>query len=66
MGWVFDKELGVKRVPDEAPARKPDPVTFNGVDCNLLAARYVAHRKAQALAVPPPEQRDDSGASPGA
>ncbi len=49
MGWVFDKELGVKRVPDsEAPA-KPEPVTFNGMDCSLLAARYVAHRQAAAM-----------------
>jgi len=47
MGWVFDKELGVKRVPDgEASPLQPEPVMFNGVDCSLLAARYVAHRKA--------------------
>lgn len=46
MGWVFDKELGVKRVPDAGTNRKPEPVMFNGIDCTLLAARYVAHRKA--------------------
>jgi len=62
MGWVFDKELGVKRVPDvsEAP-RKPEPVMFNGVDCTLLAARYAAHRKAALMAA---SINDEGEASP--
>lgn len=60
MGWVFDKELGVKRVPDEAAISRPGPVQFNGVDCAVLAARYVAHRKAMAAASP--DTRDETAA----
>lgn len=51
MGWVFDMELGVKRVPDlpDAIPPKREPVMFNGVDVDELAARYVAYRKAMNL-----------------
>lgn len=61
MGWVFDKELGVKRVPDgEVLPRQPEPVMFNGVDCSLLAARYVAHRKAAEVAIGAQDDREKS------
>jgi hypothetical protein len=40
MGWIFDAESGVKRVAD---LTKIEPVTFRGVDCAVLAERYVAH-----------------------
>lgn len=60
MGWVFDKELGVKRVPDVLPSKR-EPVMFNGMDCTLLAARYVAHRKAEALAAMAKDERPSGG-----
>jgi hypothetical protein len=65
MGWVFDMELGVKRVPDELAPSKPEPVMFNGVECSLLAARYAAHRKAMASAAVPSEQREEASHAPG-
>ena len=46
MGWTYDAELGVKRVADLAAVpTKIDPVTFRGVDCTVLAERYVAFRR---------------------
>jgi hypothetical protein len=40
MGWIFDAESGVKRVAD---LTKIESVTFRGVDCAVLAERYVAY-----------------------
>lgn len=46
MGWIFDSELGVKRVPDTVltPTVIP-PASFRGIDCAVLAARYVVYRR---------------------
>ena len=50
MGWVFDAELGVKRVADRAEVlTKIEPATFRGIDCALLAERYVAYRRSSGL-----------------
>lgn len=63
MGWVFDMELGVKRVPDQPDAlpKKREPVLFNGVDVEELAARYVAYRKAEQLNA---AAKNDAGEAP--
>lgn len=46
MGWVFDSEEGVKRISDEAlrPTIIP-PANFRGIDCAVLAARYIVYRR---------------------
>lgn len=56
MGWIFDEELGVKRVGEVSREPRPEaPRQFRGVDCALLAERYVAYRREKGLdAVTPP------------
>ena len=46
MGFEFDVERGVMRVAD---LTKIDPVMFRGVDCAVLAERYVAFRRNNCL-----------------
>ncbi len=46
MGWVFDSEEGVKRVSDEALRHTIiPPASFRGIDCAVLAARYIVYRR---------------------
>ena len=46
MGFEFDVERGVMRV---AYLTKIEPVMFRGVDCAVLAERYVAFRRNNCL-----------------
>lgn len=46
MGFEFDVERGVIRVAD---LTKIEPVMFRGVDCAVLAERYVAFRRNNCL-----------------
>ena len=46
MGFEFDVERGVMRVAD---LTRIEPVMFRGVDCTVLAERYVAFRRNNGL-----------------
>ena len=46
MGFEFDVERGVMSVAD---LTKIEPVMFRGVDCAVLAERYVAFRRNNCL-----------------